>query len=333
MNLLRRHSPGSSATALAARTAPLFQESVAASGIAFDDAQLGAVAAITESTRTGIYLHGTTGRGKTDLATRYFDAIPGENNVRMHFHGFLDDVQARIAHERISHRDAIRSIIGTAPAVFFDEFHVHDVADAIYLTELLRTLCDGRTLVVATSNYAPADLMPNPLFHHRFLTAIDIITRSLTVVPIGDGPDYRTRVTHTDNGFASGYWLSPLARQNSSERIPLHSDGIACHATHTESRTATFTFTEICERPIGTRQYLWLAHHFNAITIVEVPDLATADRDALMRLTNLIDVLYDRDIRVDVHAAGPPDRLLDAQPPPLDAARTVSRLATLRAIG
>ena len=54
-----------------------------------------------------------------------------------------------------------------------------------------------------------------------------------------------------------------------------------------------------------------------------VPSLASADRDPLMRLANLVDILYDRDIRLDIESAGPPERILDAPSPPHDVGRTL----------
>ena len=39
----------------------------------------------------------TAGRGKTVLATLFFDAIPELHKVRIHFHNFLADIQTLIA--------------------------------------------------------------------------------------------------------------------------------------------------------------------------------------------------------------------------------------------
>jgi len=317
---------------LAARTAPRFRDALAHAGIGFDDAQRHAIDRLSGPTDCGYYLHGTTGRGKTALATLYFDAIPTQHKTRVHFHDFLAGVQSHIAHSGRSHSEAIRSVIGPTDAVFFDEFHVHDVADAIYLTEMLGNLCNGRTLVIATSNYSPADLMPNPLFHSRFAPAITIITGSMTVVDIAGGPDYRTLAGPPERGFGSGSWICgpPENTGTPATPVPLCAGGIKLMALRVTGRAAHLTFAELCERPVGSHQYLWLADSFESITITGVPDLASAERDPLMRLANLVDILHDRNIRLDVHSAGPPGRILDAPAPPPDVARTLSRLGSLR---
>lgn len=327
-----RHRQTQAARSLAGRTGPRFLESVATSGIAFDDAQRRAIDEIAGSENAGIYLHGPAGRGKTLLAALFFDAVPQRDKVRVHFHNFLATIQSLMARHKMSHREAVRSVVGEARAVFFDEFHVHDVADAIYLTELLRALCDGSRLVIVTSNYAPAELLPNPLFHSRFLPAIDLIATTMTVTTIDNGPDYRLRRGRSDNGFGSGTWVSGSPGQvaDCPSQVPLNADGVVLLATRMTERAAQFTFADLCERPLGTHQYLWLADNFDSIAMTTVPDLASADRDPLMRLANLVDILHDRDIRLDVESAGPPERILDASSPPHDVARTLSRLTSLQ---
>ncbi len=72
-----------------------------------------------------------------------------------------------------------------------------------------------------------------------------------------------------------------------------------------------------------------MAEEFERLRLITVPDLASAERDPLTRLCQLIDVLYDRDQQFDVQAVSMPQRMLDAHRPPHDAARTLSRLAAL----
>ena len=50
----------------------------------------------------------------------------------------------------------------------FDEFHVHDIADAFLSGRFLEIALELGTRIVLTSNYAPQGLLPNPEFHERF---------------------------------------------------------------------------------------------------------------------------------------------------------------------
>lgn len=317
---------------LAVSTSPRFYEAVEQSGVEFDDAQHAAIARLLDPPAHGFYLWGAVGRGKSMLSDLYYDAVPTARKRRFHFHSFFRELQTEIAATRQPVEKSINRLVGSARVVLFDEFHVHDVADAVYLTKTLDALIHSGILVLATSNYTPDDLMPNPLFHDRFIPAIALINSRFEVVPLGPGPDYRRTVTDRGHiGFGAGRWGidldgSPVVPHSGIELIV---NSLPVRAVATESGTATFTFAELCERPLGIREYLRLAEDFDSIRLIAVPDLATAERDPLMRLCNLIDVLYDRDQQLDVQAAAAPERMIEAGQPPYDAARTLSRLSTL----
>ena len=93
---------------------------------------------------------------------------------------------------------------------------------------------------------------------------------------------------------------------------------------------AAVTFAELCERPLGMREYLALTERFREITLRDVPDLALVDREPLQRLGNLVDICCDRDIVLNIVSQGTPRDILRAKRSPPDAARTISRLSMLR---
>ncbi|WP_052226226.1 cell division protein ZapE [Microbacterium mangrovi] len=275
-------------------------------GATFDDAQLDAIDTMARPTRHGLYLWGPVGRGKSLLAEAYLAAVPTTRTRRVHFHEFFRDLQTQIVRRREPLERSIRHLLGDARAVLFDEFHVHDVADGVYLTATLSTILDSGILLVATSNYAPEDLMPDPLYHERFLPAIGLIRTRLETVHVGDGPDYRTIGRDRHRGFAAGTWNSDTAP---------------------EAPGTVFSFDDLCVRPHSVAQYLALTAA--TMTVRGVPDLSTVDREPLARFAALVDVLYDRDIPLHVHAAGEPDRITAATAPPPDVERALSRLSLL----
>jgi cell division protein ZapE len=65
--------------------------------------------------------------------------------------------------------------VGDVQVLCFDEFHVHDIGDAMLLTRLFNALFARGVFLLVTSNYAPEGLLPNPLYHERFLPVIRLI--------------------------------------------------------------------------------------------------------------------------------------------------------------
>lgn len=330
----------SSGNSLAQQAALRFQGAAGHLPLVLDDNQRTAITAMTAPTPHGYYLWGGVGRGKSLLAQLYLDQIPAPITERFHFHDFFRRLHAEITTTRPPLDEAIGRMLGPARAVLFDEFHVHDVADAVLLTATLRALFHRDILLVATSNYPPEGLLPNPLHHERFLPAITLIRDELRVVAVGDGPDYRVTSDDRGNaqGFGAGSWFAsaeggtaPVDVRRGA--VTLMPNGIPVCAQAADGGGVTFAYAELFDRPLGVREYLWIADHFPAVTLTAVPDLAHGDRDALVRFSILVDVLYDRDIPFTVYADSGPGAMLAAAEPPRDAARTVSRLATLRSLG
>ncbi|WP_460775981.1 cell division protein ZapE [Microbacterium sp. GXF7504] len=307
-----------------------FTDRIRRLGLHPDPAQDAAVARLAGPARHGFYLWGPVGRGKTVIAEAYLAALAPAAVRRFHFHGFFRALQRELFGTGAGLVAAIDTLIGPARAVLFDEFHVHDVADAVYLTAVLRRFRERGVLLIATSNYAPADLFPDPLHHHRFLPAIAMIERDLEVVPLGDGHDHRTTAAPAGAGFAAGSWSTASAAVPATTPVALDPDGVALAAVAVDGRSAQFTFAQLCEAAVGAHQYLWLADRFDRITVVGMPDPATVRREPLHRFTVLVDVLHDRDTALEVHADGPPERMREAPVPPRDLARTLSRLSLLR---
>ncbi|MGY0502860.1 cell division protein ZapE [Nocardia sp. FBN12] len=295
--------------------------------------------------RSGIYLHGRPGRGKTMVMDRFFATVDTNRKRRFHFHSFFAALHTN-AHTLGSIERAIDELLGDADLICFDEFHVTDIGDAMLIARLLDALfADHRTLVV-TSNYRPEDLLPNPLFHDHFLPSIEQILANQNVVTL-DGPlDYRTRTTRRDSGFLAGCYVLTAAFPRPriggepagfgdvgrpAVDVPL-GNGRTLRA-HIADDTITVDFHDICAAPTSASDYLRLTERYRHLTLRQVPPLREVPPDWSMRLVNLVDVLYDADLPFTIHATEPAHDLTAGVPAIPDLARTASRLGELPLTG
>ncbi len=276
----------------------------------------------------GIYLHGRPGRGKTMLMDDFFAGLTSNRKRRFHFHSFF--VQLHTAtHESGSIDKAIDNLLGQAELVCFDEFHVHDIGDAMLIARMLDALFTRRIVLVVTSNYPPEQLLPNPLFHDRFLPTIARIRAHLDTVAV-DGPlDYRTRVAHTGTGFASGCYRIADAGDVGTAQIVL-SGTHEILADDVDGSAVTFDFAALCGTATAASDYIELARRFRRWTLRDVPPLREVPPDWAMRFVNLVDVLYDADLELVLEVRTALSDLVADVPAVPDLARTASRLSELR---
>ena len=93
------------------------------------------------------------------------------------------------------------------------------------------------------------------------------------------------------------------------------------------------TFAELCEAPLGTLDYLALAHQFHTVFIDAIPVLSPERRDVARRFVNLIDTLYDNRIGLVASAAAEPGGLYPRGDAHFLFERTASRLIEMRSEG
>lgn len=279
------------------------------------------------SGRNNVYVFGPPGSGKTTL----LNAVHRETrrSVRWHCAEFFRAVHDELPRQGRDLNATVKTLTGRAGAVFFDEFHVHDVADAIYLHRALTWWGSRRVRVIATSNYLPEGLLPNPLLHDAAQPVIAWIRSHFEVIDLDEGVDHRADATVREGGFASGRWLPLASHGQANDSLVLGVRALQVLPRRAGSRAIETTFSALCESPWSTSDYLVLLAGRGPLVIHDVPHPAEIGREPGQRLANLVDVAYDRDVPLTVHSLGAPDDLRSSAFPPLDVARTVSRLRSL----
>ncbi len=281
----------------------------------------------------GVYLFGPAGRGKSWLADALFAALAAGGTTRVHFHGFFDDLHRRIqAHrgEPDATNRALDDVCGASRLVFFDELHVHDPGDARLLTRLIERLVERGCTLVATSNYAPRELLPDPVWHHLFIPGIALIETHLDVLRLDGAVDYRTRASVRSSGFRAGVWSTAEPPRIETAPTQLSVRDRVFPVTFADAPSLTATFAQLCDAPVAAVEYRHWSHTYAHWTITGVPPWDEVGPAAQQGFVNLIDVLADADVHLDVHASVDLDVFLERAVGRPDAFRMASRLRVLR---
>ncbi|MEP9395300.1 cell division protein ZapE [Gordonia sp. VNK1] len=297
-------------------------------GFALDASQIRAALELTGD--AGLYLVGPPGSGKTWLMDTYVTALAPKSPRRVHWHEFVATLHVLIRdHGGID--GAIHHLLAGVAVLCFDEVHIHDRADGIFLHRLMQQASDIGVRLIFTSNTHPDDLMPHPLFHHEFLPTIDLIHTTCRTIEFDTGVDYRQFARHA-TGFASGRWLVASSTPDRHERARVTVRGRALATIGSaESGSVTADFGEICGRPFGAIDYLELVQRHDTWMVTGVPTLASAGREPAQRFVHLVDVLYDHDCPLTIvspvdlsHVGAGAPRAVTGVP------RLLSRLSALR---
>jgi cell division protein ZapE len=283
-------------------------------------------------------MHGGVGRGKSFLMDCFFQAVPLTRKTRLHFHEFMREVHRELQDLKgtVNPLDELgRRIARRFRLICFDEFHVADVTDAMILHRLLEAMFAHRVSIVTTSNFHPDALYPNGLHRDRILPAIELLKTHLEVVNVDAGTDYRQRTLqnvamyHTPLGEAAESALEAAFEQLAEARDEnpvMQIEHRSLRALRRAGGVVWFDFRSLCGGPRSQNDYLELASRFHTVLLSNVPQMSPRLASEARRFTWLVDVLYDRRVKLILSAEVAADALYTEGPLAHEFPRTVSRL-------
>ena len=289
-------------------------------------------------TPRGVYMYGGVGRGKSFLMDCFYNAVPLKRKTRLHFHEFMREVhrELRDLQGTVNPLDELgKRIAKRYRLICFDEFHVADITDAMILHRLLTALFDNGVGFVTTSNFKPDDLYPNGMHRDRILPAIELLKTHLEVLSVDNGTDYRRRTLeqlnlyHTPLGPQADVEMTEAFNrlaESQDEHPALQIEARQIKARRKAGALVWFDFKTLCGGPRSQNDYLEIATQFHTVLLSDVPSMPIRMASEARRFTWLVDVLYDRRVKLIMSAEVTPEALYTSGPLAHEFPRTVSRL-------
>ena len=291
----------------------------------------------------GLYFWGGVGRGKTYLLDLFYDSLPFERKIRVHFHRFMQQVHLelrRFSGEKNPLQLVADQFADEARVICFDEFFVSDISDAMILAALFERLFERGVTLVATSNIIPNDLYKDGLQLRRFLPAIAMLNLHTKVVNVDGGIDYRLRTLEK-----AALYLNPLDAEadSSLNRIfrqlapevgvinqSLEINGRQLQSRYCADDVVWFDFNAVCDGPRSQNDYIELARIYHAVLISGVPQMNSESEDQARRFINLVDEFYDRNVKLVLSAEVVLMDLYKGSRLSFEFQRTISRLQEMQ---
>lgn len=291
----------------------------------------------------GLYFWGGVGRGKTYLVDTFFECLPGDRKLRVHFHRFMHKVH-----------DELKALAGEADPlekvadhfkrdvdiICFDEFFVSDITDAMILGTLMQALFARGITLVATSNIEPDGLYRNGLQRARFLPAIALIKQHTDIINVDSGIDYRLRTLQQAEIYHAP--LDEKAEQNLQQYFlalsvePRQQDGqIEIASRKLRYRREAdgiiwFEFNELCETMRSQYDYMELSKIYHTLLLCGVKQMGQGNDDVARRFIALVDEFYERKVKLIISAEVPMEHLYTQGILAFEFRRCLSRLQEMQ---
>ena len=291
----------------------------------------------------GLYFWGGVGRGKTWIIDTFYDCLPFEEKMRMHFNRFM-----RMVHRELKALADIqdpltavaKNISETARVICFDEFHVSDITDAMLLGGLFKALFEQGVTLVTTSNEHPDKLYWDGLQRERFLPAIALLHQYTRIINVDEGTDYRLRyldkaeIYHHPLDERADVMLlenfQHIAPDAGNEKSTILIEHRQIETVQCADGVVWFDFPAICDGPRGPGDYIEIGRLYQTVLISRVPQMDESQNDLAKRFITLVDEFYDRNVKLILSAATTPENLYIGKRLARPFKRTISRLIEMQ---
>lgn len=263
----------------------------------------------------GIYFWGGVGRGKTYLVDTFYECLPFDNKMRVHFHRFMYRVHQELK-ELNQQEDPLKLIAkklaNETRIICFDEFFVSDITDAMILGTLIQELFSHGIVLVATSNIEPDGLYKNGLQRARFLPAIQLINEHTRVVNVDSGNDYRLRTLEQAEIYH--FPLDKAAKENLHEYFDkltpekyqsntfIDIEGRKIEVIKKAEGVVMLDFLSLCDGPRSQTDYIEISREYQTVLLANVLQMDETKDDIARRFIAMVDEFYERKVKLIISA-------------------------------
>ncbi len=283
------------------------------------------------------YLHGKVGVGKTMLLDFVYDKL-AIKKYRQHFNEFMINFHD-FRHEKKDNNTIntfVRKLKKNYDLIYLDEFQVTNIVDAMILGKLFEIIFKENIKIIITTNTKLNDLYKDGLQRDQFLPFISIIENFSIQKELKIKDDYRTKNNENHKeiffplnektSFKVNQRFREFTRNKNIERKIVTTKGRKFVIQNFYSGVARFKFVDLCDKNLGAEDYINIANICNHIFIEDIPIFHDENSNQQLRFITLIDILYEKDIRLTLSLEENLDKLGTSKKHSSIFRRTVSRM-------
>ena len=223
--------------------------------------------------------------------------------------------------------------------IYFDEFQVTNIADAMILGALFKKIFNENIKVIFSSNIKINDLYKDGLQRGQFVQFIKIMKNVCYEETLIIKEDYRKLKNKKKRGFffplneATNFKINKLFRKLTKDKTReekiLTIKGRKFNIKDYYDGVVRFDFKDLCSKNIGAEDYIKISEICNFMFIENLPVFNESNSNQQHRFITLIDIIYEKKILLAVSSASNLEDLTSAYSLLKSFKRTTSRLYEL----
>ena len=259
--------------------------------------------------RRCFYLYGKVGVGKTMLLNFAFDKLKIKklkqhfNEFMINFHDFRYETK-----ENNKITDFVKKLKKKYALIYLDEFQVTNIVDAMILGKLFEAIFEENIKIIITTNTKLNDLYKDGLQREQFLPFISIIKEFSLQKELLIKDDYRIKNNekikeiyfplNEKTSFRINQRFREMTKNIDREIKIITTKGREFIIENYYSGIARFKFKDLCEKNIGSEDYINIGNICNHVFIEGIPKFKNENSNQQLRFITLIDIFYEKKIKL-----------------------------------
>ena len=294
--------------------------------------------------KLGYYLVGDVGVGKSMILNFFFNGLQ-EKKMRLHFNEFMIKFHDSIFKNKDKQNgieNFVKDLSTKTEIIYFDEFQVTNIVDAMILGKLFKKIFEEKIKVIFSSNTNINDLYKDGLQREQFIPFIKILEKNCIEEELLIDEDYR--LTQNENldrflspinestNFKFNKFFRKITKDKNKTLKVLEVKGRKIILENFYNGVAKFNFEELCNRNLGSEDYIKVSESCNFIFIEKLPHFEEDNSNQQQRFITLIDIIYEKKIPLMITSYADLNSIKSSKSMTKSFKRTISRLYELTSI-
>ena len=261
-----------------------------------------------KDSKLGFYLVGDVGVGKTMILNFFFKEF-NKKKLRLHFNEFMIEFHNFIFENKDKEKGLdlfVEDLTKKTQLIYFDEFQVTNIVDAMILGRLFKKIFEEKIKVIFSSNTKINDLYEDGLQRDQFIPFIKILENNSLEKELFIEEDYRSNQNNKLDRFlypidqSTNFKLNKFFRKITKNKKKtfkiLEIKGRKLEIKNFYDKVIKFDFDELCNKNLGSEDYISIANICNFIFIENLPNFNDDNSNQQQRFITLIDIIYEKKI-------------------------------------